>query len=364
MNWFESAVKRAASISPALLLLWSVFFAVPVPAQDKLVFAVDIIRHGDRTPLSNPFREDPALWPEGVGQLTALGTNQEYALGAEMKRLYYRELLDSDTASNSIRAFSTDTDRTRMSARLFLSGLAGDAAARSIPISLKVPLDITAGLSDSNAISTAAILNPDGTANMQALQSRYVLESPEWKATNAALQPQFARWGQALGLRLNSIQDLEGLGDTLYIHQIHHVPWTNRLGAEDIEAIIAAGRWAYVYKYNPNIGRVSGMPLLKKISEYMENARREEVARKERALKYVLFSAHDNTLLSEMSALKAPLTGTNSPPYAACLHFGLFEAGGTNFYMRVTYGAERAVPDPENGGASWSLEHLSNLAGP
>ena len=132
-----------------------------------------------------------------------------------------------------------------------------------------------------------------------------------------------------------------------------------------MDAIIAAGRWAFVYQYNPNIGRVSGRALLKKIAEYMENARREEVSRKENPLKYVLFSAHDSTLLSEMSALRAPLTGTNAPPYGALLHFGLFEAGGTNFYMRVNYKdrAQHVVPDPENGAASWSLEHLSNLAG-
>jgi acid phosphatase len=183
-------------------------------------------------------------------------------------------------------------------------------------------------------------------------------------ATNAVLQPQFARWSQALGVKINSIQDLEGLSDTWYIHQIHHVPWTNHLGPEDIEAIIAGGRWAFVYQYNPNIGRVSGKAALEKISEYMEKARREEVSLKKTGLKYVLFSAHDSTLLSEMSALRAPLTGTNSPPYAALLHFGLFEAGGANFYLRITYRdrAERVVPDPENGGATWSLEHLSNLA--
>jgi len=361
----QVAFGRATSKSIALVLLCGVFSALTAPAQDKLVFAVDIIRHGDRTPLSNPFREAPSLWPEGMGRLTALGTNQEYALGAEMKRLYYRELLDSNAASNSICAFSTDTDRTRMSARLFLSGLVGDAAAQSIPIYLKVPINITAGLSDSNAISTGQVLDPDGTANMQALRSQYVLQSPEWKATNAALQPQFTRWSQALGVRINSVQDLEGLSDTLYIHQIHHVPWTNRLSPDDIEAIIAAGRWAFVYQYNANIGRVSGRAFLKKVSEYMENARREEVSRKATALKYVLFSAHDSTLLSEMSALRAPLTGTNSPPYAALLHFGLFEAGPANFYLRVTYKdrAEHVVPDPENGGATWSLEHLSNLAG-
>jgi acid phosphatase len=361
----QFACQRARSKSAALILLWCAFFVATVQAQDKLVFAIDIIRHGDRTPLSNPFREAPSVWPEGAGMLTALGTNQEYALGAEMKRLFYRELLDSNAASNSIAAFSTDTARTRASARLFLSGLVGDAPAQSIPISLQVPADITAGLSSSNSISTAAILNPDGNVIMQALQALYVFQSPEWLATNAALQPQFARWSQALGVSINGLQDLGSLSDTLYIHQIHHVPLTNSLSPADVDAIIAAGRWTFVYQYNPNIGRVSGKALLKKIAEYMENARREVVSRKEHPLKYVLFSAHDSTLLSEMSALRAPLTGTNAPPYGAELHFGLFADGGTNFHMRVIYKdrAQHVVPDPENGGASWSLEHLSNLAG-
>lgn len=348
----------------ALVLLWCVFFAGTAPAQEKLVFAIDIIRHGDRTPLSNPFREPLTNWPEGLGNLTALGTNQEIALGSEMQRLDYRDLLDSNTASQSIIAFSTDMDRTRTSARMFLSGLMGDAA-QSIPIHTNIPIDITAALSSNNAMSAARVLSPDVTPNMQALQSNYVLQSPEWMATNAALKPQFARWSNALNLRINSIQDLIGLSDTFYIHQIHHVPWTNRLSPDDIDAIIAAGRWAFVYAYNPNVGRFSGKELLKKISQYMENARRETVSPKGAALKYVLFSAHDHTLISEMSALQAPLTGTNAPPYAALLHFGLFESGGTNFHIQVTYKdrSVHVVPDPEDGGATWSLEHLLKLAG-
>jgi len=348
----------------ALVLLWCVFFAGTVPAQDKLVFAIDIIRHGDRTPLTNLFQEDLTNWPEGLGNLTALGTNQVIALGAEMQRLHYRGLLDSNTASQSICAFSTDMPRTRESARLFLSGMVGDAA-QAIPIHTNIPIDITAALSGSNAISTGIVLNPSATPNMQALQSQYVLQSPEWVATNAALQPQFARWSKALNFQINGIQDLIGVSDTLYIHQIHHVPWTNRLSPEDIDAIIAAGRWAFVYAYNPNVGRSSGKELLKKISQYMENARREAISPKGTTLKYVLFSAHDHTLISEMSALKAPLTGTNAPPYGALLHFGLFESGGTNFHIQVTYKApmERVVPDPEDGGATWSLEHLLKLAG-
>jgi acid phosphatase len=347
----------------ALVLCCCVFFAVTVPAQDKLVFAIDIIRHGDRTPLTNLFQENLTNWPEGLGNLTALGTNQVIALGSEMQRIHYRDLLDSNTASQSICTFSTDMPRTRTSARLFLSGLVG-AAAQSIPIHLTIPIDVTAAFSSNNAVSTALVLNPDATPNMQALRSNYIFQSPEWVATNAALQPQFARWSKALNLQISGVQDLIGLSDSFYIHQIHHVPWTNRLSPEDIDAIIAAGRWAFVYEYNPNVGRFSGKELLKKISQYMENARREAVSPKGTTLKYVLFSAHDHTLISEMSALKAPLTGTNSPPYAALLHFGLFESGGTNFHIQVTYKdrAVHVVPDPEDGGAAWSLQHLSNLA--
>jgi acid phosphatase len=365
MNLIEIqlALKRLTPKSMALVWLSSLFLAAAVPAQDKLVFAFDIIRHGDRTPINNPFKEDPANWPEGWGQLTALGTNQEIALGSEMRKLHYTQLLDSNPASYSICVFSTDTDRTRQSARLFLSGLLGDAAA-TVPIHLTVPIDITAGFADDNVVSTANLLNPDAASNMQALQNQSVLRSPEWMATNAALQPQFARWSQALGLTITGLQDLGSLSDTFYIHQIHHVPWTNRLSPDDIDAIIAAGRWAFVCQYNTNIGQVAGKPLLKKIAQYMENARREDISKKAASLKYVLFSAHDTTLLTEMSALKAPLTGTNSPPYAALLHFGLFQAGPTNFHIRVTYKdrAEHIVPDPENGGAEWSVEHLSNLA--
>ena len=357
------ACKGVRSKSMVLAFLCCVFFAGAAPAQDKLVFAVDIIRHGDRTPLNNDFKEDPTNWPEGFGKLTALGSNQEYALGTEMRRLYYGGLLDSNTAAQSICVFSTDTVRTRQSAGLFVSGLMG-AAAGTIPILLTIPIDIAGGFATDNVVPLANFSNP-GMTNLKALESQYIFETPEWKATNAALQPQFARWSQALGVKITNIGNLIGLSDALYIHQIHHVVLTNRIGADDIASIIAAGRWAYVYEYNLNMGGIVGRPLLRKIADYMENARREGVSRKQGGLKYVLFSAHDDTLLREMSALKAPLTGTNSPPYAALLHFGLFEAGPGNFRIRVNYKdwADHVVPDPETGGAEWTVEDLLKVAG-
>ena len=123
-----------------------------------------------------------------------------------------------------------------------------------------------------------------------------------------------------------------------------------------------------MYQYQADLGRITGKPLLKKVVEYMNNAIQEEMSRKktkQTTLKYVLFSAHDSTLLSEMSALRSPLTKANAPPYASFLHFALFEPRRANFYIQVTYNdnTDHVVPNPDSGGASWSLEQLLNLAG-
>ena len=293
-----------------------------------------------------------------------MGTNQEYALGAALRRRFYGGLLESNTAPESIRAFSTDMNRTRQSARLVLSGLLGGTAP-SILIFTNIPIDVTAAVFRGNGIIAEKILLPEAASNFEALVSGYVLNAPEWVATNAALQPQFARWGAAVNHKITGSRDLIGLGDSLYIHQIHHVPPPRGISPEDVEAIIAAGRWAFVHEYSADMGRLMGKALLGKIAEYMENARREEVSRRTTSVKYVLFSAHDSTLLSEMSALRAPLTGTNSPPYASFLHFALFESGGGDFHIQVLYHdqEDHLVPDPENGGAAWSLEDLLKLAG-
>lgn len=348
----------------ALVLLSCVLSAINLPAQDKLVFAVDIIRHGDRTPTAELPGAAPALWPEGLGKLTAQGTNQEYRLGSRMRSLYLdRGLLGSNYVAGTICAFSTDMDRTRTSARLFLTGLLADAS-QPIPILTNIPIDIKAGISETNSISAATLLIPTDRNDFQALLSQYVFSTPEWLATNSALQPKFDRWSRAANSRITNAHDLIALADTFYIHQIHHVPVAAGLNPDDVQAIIEAGRWAFVYQYQADLGRVTGKTLLKKVAEYMNNAIQEEMSLKKTTLKYVLFSAHDSTLLSEMSALRAPLTGANAPPYASFLHFALFETRRANFYVQVTYNDDKdhVVPDPDSGGASWSLAQLLKLA--
>ncbi len=65
-----------------LFLLCLTIFIVNVSAsiEKTRVFSLDVIRHGDRTPLST-IPTAPYDWPEGMGQLTAKGMEQEYQLG-------------------------------------------------------------------------------------------------------------------------------------------------------------------------------------------------------------------------------------------------------------------------------------------
>lgn len=54
-------------------------------AKDELVFAIDIIRHGDRTTLKN-IANSNKYFKEGNGELTAIGMQQEFKLGVQLRK--------------------------------------------------------------------------------------------------------------------------------------------------------------------------------------------------------------------------------------------------------------------------------------
>ncbi|XP_013394051.1 prostatic acid phosphatase [Lingula anatina] len=84
-----------------------------------------LYRHGDRSPAGGTFPTDPYQedsWPQGWGQLSKLGMQEQCELG-QFLRKRYNGFLNSSYIRTEITVRSTDVDRTLMSAQCNLACL-------------------------------------------------------------------------------------------------------------------------------------------------------------------------------------------------------------------------------------------------
>lgn len=328
-----------------------------VSAKDTLVFAVDVIRHGDRTPF-NTIPTAPSIWAEGFGELTATGIKQEYLLGKKWRALYIDKwhLLPSQYTVGTIYVRSTDINRTLMSAQTALLGLYPPGTGPILPDGKPAaPDDIQPIPIHTVATETDSLLIPDyDKVDYHQLLERYVFSSPEWKEKAAELEPKFAQWSAATGIEITNLIQIESLADTVFIYQRYHIPLPPGI-ANDAQTIVEAGHWVLAETYKPaEIGHATGGTLLKAIAGYLQTA-----SEGKSPLKYVIFSAHDTTLLSAMSCLGKPLTGP--PPYASDLKFALFKTDQNNFRVEVRYN-DQTVRISSSGDDSVSLPQFLTMA--
>lgn len=325
----------------------------------KLIFAMDIIRHGDRTPI-HLIPNAPHDWPQGLGQLTATGMQQEYQLGVKARKNYITDtqLLPPTFVSETLYARSSDVDRTLMSAQSFLMGLYPPGTGPQLPDSNVSalpggyqPIPIHTVPKDQETLLNAT----SDTAQLQTLCKRYVYSTPEWKAKEAALKPKFAAWSEILGIKITQLYQLKSIGDTLTINQLYHLPLPAGLSQEDANQLMDIAHWVFITTYkNPTIGRIEGGALLKAIAEDIKIASEEKSP-----LKYKLISAHDSNLLSVMSAMKAPL---NTPPhYASDLNVRLYQSSDGVKTVTLTFNDE-PVNLPACGGNTCTLNQFFALA--
>jgi hypothetical protein len=111
-----------------LILLCSLVFQLSTsdPADISTLIHTHIIwRHGDRVPLlfipSDP-ANGPESWPEGCGELTRKGVEQEFHLG-ELIRGRYGSFLPQQYNGREFYVYSSNRNRTLMSAQAVLAGM-------------------------------------------------------------------------------------------------------------------------------------------------------------------------------------------------------------------------------------------------
>jgi hypothetical protein len=306
-----------------------------------LIFAIDVIRHGDRTPTSDPF-SPPETWSMGLGmgvglgQLTPTGMHQEYELGQNLRETYINQthLLPENYQAGSLYIESTDYDRTLMSATALLAGLYPLGTGPSLP-----PASASSASSSSKlpALPEAQqpipihifpidqqnkIIPDSNPIAYQKLLQTYVFKTPEWINKENALKANFPSWSHILGVPITQLYDLKNIADTLSIQKLYGVKYPAGLSPQDADKIIEAGQWAFVKGFeNPTVGKISGHYFLNLISQKISQKIKSKSQNQSPA--YILYSTHDSVILSLLSAMGAPLN--QIPPYASDLNFEVFE---------------------------------------
>ncbi|KTC89875.1 histidine phosphatase family protein [Fluoribacter dumoffii] len=338
----------------------ALLFSVPslLFADDTLVFAVDIIRHGDRTPIV-PLPAVNYQWREGQGQLTAEGMRQEYNLGKEFRKRYMEQahLLSEHYEQGTMYVRSTDYERTLMSAESLLMGLyppgtgpdTSELSEPALPYAFQ-PVPVFSAPSKYDEV----IIQQVSPAERAKLMDQYVYSTKEWQHKDAALKDKYPLWSALTGIQIRGLSDLGMLGDALYIHRIHNAPMPIGLSNQDIETIIQASNWAFMAQEKPKqVAIAYSSKLMTNIANYLK-----EGSQKKSKLKYVLLSAHDTTIASALSFLGAPLE--IAPPYASNLNFSLYEHDASSYLVKVTYNGQ-PVSIPECGGTACALQQFINL---
>ena len=340
-----------------LALACIIFCSAQAIAQDhgKLVFAVDVIRHGDRAPITD-LPVAPHKWPQGLGQLTPEGMHQEFELGKEFRKRYIEQnhLLPEMYDCETMYVRASDVDRTLMSAECALLGLyplgqgpLTEAGADGVPARYQ-PIPI-----HTRPRETDDVLVPDANKEVPDVYRRYVYESPEWKAQLAKEGPNFERWSKLTGMPISKLQQVTMVGDAFFIRQIHHVPLPQGVTQADADAMSKLGEWAYAQTFKPaEVGQVTGIKLLRLIDKHID-----DVTSGSSKLKYVLFSAHDSTISSLLSAMKAP--ANVRPHYSSDLNIQLWR-DGSSYSVRVALNGEPVnFPGSVNGASP--LEKFEEL---
>lgn len=341
-----------------MLFVFLILISTTGFAAEKLIFAVDIIRHGDRTPIS-PLPKVNYRWREGLGQLTATGMRQEFEMGKLFRKKYIEttHLLPPHYQRNSIYVRSTDYERTLMSAQSLLMGLYPEGTGPYIEESPQPglprafqPIPIHTAPAEFDRI---IVKKPDAE-EAERLMQKYVYSSADWKKKDAELRAKYPAWSEKLGINITRLDDLERAGDTLYIHRIHHAPMPDGLSEDDIQTIINTGDWAFMAEERPKqVANAYSQQIMTNIAGYLQKGSRQNSK-----LKYVLLSAHDSTIASALSYLGAPLA--KAPRYASNLNFSLYESGARNYVVKVTYNGE-PVSIPACGGTICQLQTFLDL---
>ncbi|XP_043914928.1 testicular acid phosphatase isoform X2 [Protopterus annectens] len=267
-----------------------------------LKFVVVVFRHGDRAPISaypnDPYKED--IWPQGFEHLTETGIRQQFELG-QFLRKRFSSFLNESYNVKEIYVRSTDYDRTLMSAQANLAGLYPPSGRQLWQSDIKwqpIPVHTVPKLQDK----LLRFFQKDCPQYQKLMNKTFELKEYQdklksMKKFNNFTLPEWAT--PEIMSHLEEFAEFEIL---------------SRIG---------------MYKPEEKAQLFGGIivdAILKNFSQALQ---------KVPALKMIMYSAHDSTLIALQGALK--VFNGKLPPYAACHLFEFYEEDNGLYSIGMFY---------------------------
>lgn len=296
-----------------------------------------VYRHGDRSP-THGYPLDPVKesdWPQGYGQLSKLGMDQEFQLGQSIRNLYINKLGFLPVNYNRTKVFvrSTDMDRTLMSAYCVLAGLypsptptqAWNNTWQPIPVHT-LPLLQDYLLSSHAVCPLLAKLQQEFLSKDQQLKN--ITIEKEWLirhiSKNTGLPP--------------TIDSLFDVQDPLFCESRHNkidptVGWLAVNGTFDEIMGLRDFHNGIQYPTLQMARLRSGVLLTKMISNMKAKQKNTSMDQD-----IILYSAHDDTvngLLSVLKCYRYPEFPAVQPQYSTSVVVELHEINSTDFVVKV-----------------------------
>lgn len=333
--------------------------------SSKLLFVAELCRHGDRTPLKE-FPSDSlpvSHWPEGVGQLTAIGQRAHYELGQRLRERYVDSgFLSSSYSASEIYVRSTDIDRTLMSAQSQLTGLYPPGTAKNDDVRVKFGQDSLheneGGLPHlfqpipihTVANSNDMVLLPGANCPRHHRIMEEKFASPEFNKKikeEADFLRTVGRIAQVDDPDSFSIFDVESISDTWTVFAAHSVPLPDGATPDVVSHAQNLSDWLLTFgNEGLEVHRLRAGLILNTVLEHMGIAALKEKGQlpplsKEMAKKFLLLSAHDTTLAATLAALRV-FDGIY-PPYNSTIIWELHQSSNGTLFVRVEYNGKPLV---------------------